>query len=87
MRRPPRFRVLRKAGIDTARIVRTGGGVALMYGYHTSGVAPSMLLHQRRAVNSAAAPLGGLGGQELEVYMMLADGAKKGKDDPAFVAM
>ena len=45
-----------------------------------------MLLDQRRAVNSAAAPQGGLGGQELEFAMMVADGTKTGEADPAFEA-
>ena len=45
-----------------------------------------MLLAQRRCVNAAAAPEGGLGGQELEFAMMVADGSKKGKADPAFEA-
>ena len=57
-----------------------------MYGYHTLGVAPSVLLHMRRAVCSAAAMSGGLGGQELELAMMIADGSKKGKVEPAFAA-
>ena len=55
-KRLPRFRAMRRAGVNTARIVRTGGVAALMHGYGGMGVAPSMLLHQRRAVQSAAAP-------------------------------
>ena len=84
--RLPRFQALRRAGVNTATIVRTGGGAALMYGYHTLGVAPSVLLHMRRAVCSAAAMSGGLSGQELELAMMIADGSKKGKADPADAA-
>ena len=49
-------------------------------------VAPTMLLAQKRCVNAVAAPEGGLGGQELEFAMMIADGSKKGKADPAFEA-
>ena len=37
-------------------------------------------------MGSAAAPAHGLGGRELEIASMLADGSKKGKADPAFVA-
>ena len=66
-RRIPRFRMLRRAGVDTARLIRTGGLVALMHGFAGSGVSPSVLLQQRRAVLAAAAPKSGLGGQELEV--------------------
>ena len=45
-----------------------------------------MLLQQRRAVLAAAAPKGGLGGQELEVALMITDGTKTGRADPAFPA-
>ena len=41
-----RFRALRRAGVDTARVIRTGGVAALMHGYGGMGVAPTMLLHQ-----------------------------------------
>ena len=58
----------------------------MRHGYHTLGVAPSVLLHIRRAVCSAAALAGGFGGQELDIAMMIADGSKKGKADPAFEA-
>ena len=84
--RIPRFRLLRKAGVDTARIYRTGGGAALMHGLHTNGVSPSTLLSQRRVATAASSPASGLGGQELEMAMMLADGKAKGKADPAFAA-
>ena len=58
----------------------------MMHGFGSSGVAPSVLLHQRRAVQSAAAPKSGLGGQEMEVALMVADGTKTGRADPAFPA-
>ena len=35
---------------------------------------------------AASAPKSGLGGQELEVSMMIADATKTGKADPAFPA-
>ena len=57
-----------------------------MHGYPALGVAPSVLLHQRRAIATAAAPTSGIRGQELEVAMMIADGSKRGTADPAFVA-
>ena len=49
-KRLPRFRALRQAGVDTARVIRTGGVAALMHGYGAMGVAPTMLLHQRAAL-------------------------------------
>ena len=57
-----------------------------MHGYHTLGVALSVLLHQRRAVSSAAAPAYGLGGQELDIALRIADRSKKLKAGPAFAA-
>ena len=53
-KRLPRFQALRRAGVDTARILRTGGVAAIMHGYGGLGVAPSMLLHQRRATPQVA---------------------------------
>ena len=85
-KRLPRFKALRGVGVDTARIMRTGGVAALVHGEGSTGVAPSMLAAQRRSVNAAAAPQSGLGGQELEFSMMIADGSKTGKADPAFEA-
>ena len=84
--RLPRFRLLRRAGVDTAKVYRTGGGAAVMHGSHTNGVSPSMLLSQRRAATAATAPGSGFGGQDLEIAMMIADGKVKGKADPAFAA-
>ena len=85
-KRIPRFRILRRAGIDTAKIVRTGGLAALMHGLHTHGVSPSALLRNRRRTLVAAAPASGFGGQELETAMMIADGSARDKADPAFPA-
>ena len=83
-KRLPRFKALRGVGVDTAKLMRTGGVAALTHGEGSTGVAPSMLAAQRRSVNAAAAPRSGLGGQELEFAMMVMDGSKKGKADPAF---
>ena len=68
-----RFKMLRQAGVNTAMLVHTGGLAALMYGYMALGVAPSVLLRQRRAINAAAPPSSGLGGQELDIALMIAD--------------
>ena len=83
-KRIPRFRMLRRANVDTARVFRTGGSAALMHGQHTIGVAPSTLQRQRRLGAAAMAPAYGLGGQELDIALMVADGSPKGRADPAF---
>ena len=38
-----RFQELRRAGVNTARLIRTGGTAALTHGEHTHGVPPSLL--------------------------------------------
>jgi hypothetical protein len=38
-KRIPRFKMLRRAGVDTAKLVRTGGLAALMHGFGGSGVS------------------------------------------------
>ena len=85
-KRVPRFRTLRAAGVDTARLARTGGTAALMHGSQAVGVAPTMLCAQRRAILAATNPASGFGGQELEVAMLVADGSLRGRADPAFEA-
>ena len=85
-RRLPRFRTLRATGVDTAKLARTGGTAALMHGSQTMGVAPTMLSAQRRTMLAATSPASGLGGQELEVAMIVADGSTRGKVDPAYEA-
>ena len=76
--------MLRRMGVDTAKLVRTGGGASLMHGFHTIGVSPSMLYSQRSAAAAAAAPVSGRGGQELNLALIIADGSAKGRADPAF---
>ena len=81
-----RFRMLKKAGVDTAKVLRTGGVAALPYGQATAGTAPTTLLQQRRAVAAAAAPASGLAGQNIDLALMLADGSAAGRVDPAYEA-
>ena len=76
--------MFRRVGVDTAVLVRTGGGSALMYGLHTIGVSPSTLRSQRSAVAAAGSPVSERGGQELNFALVIADGSPKGKADPAF---
>ena len=81
-----RFRKLRRAGIKTHRILRTGGIAGMTYGVSITGVAPTMLRIQRRMVASAAAPATGPAGQNIDLALMVADGGKLGSVDPAFEA-
>ena len=82
--RVKRFRCLRKVGINTAMLIRTGGSAALTYGQHVCGVSNALLLRQRRTV--AACTVLSRGGGDLDVTLMLADGSGTGRADPAFDA-
>ena len=48
--RGPKYRKMRKLGIDPARVVRTGGLAGMVFGQAVTGVYNSMFLGQRRAV-------------------------------------
>ncbi len=84
--RLPRFRRIRAAGISTARLLRTGGIAAMTFGQAAMGVAPSLLLRQRRSAAAAAAPARGTCGQSLDLALLIADETRGGKADPAFDA-
>ena len=83
--RLPRFRRLRKVGVDTARLVRTGMR-AMTYSNAILGVPCGMLNSQRSAAAAAAAPGAGTGGQNLDLALLMADGSKTGRADPAYDA-
>ena len=85
-RRLPRWQRLRRSGVDTHRLLRTGGKAALTYGCATTGVSNTMLARQRRAAALAAAPANGSGGQHTDMALVMADGGLSGKADPAFDA-
>lgn len=85
-KRLQRYKQLRKCGVDTARIVRTGGCKALTYGQFASGTSPAMLLMQRRTVGRTTGPAAGAAGQNLNLAFMLADGSANGKAGPAYDA-
>ncbi|HUU60977.1 MAG TPA: reverse transcriptase domain-containing protein, partial [Acidimicrobiia bacterium] len=85
-RRGSRYRALRRAGVNTARLLRTGGTSAMCYGIAIQGVSPYMLLRQRRAASAASAPGSGLCGQNLDLALVLADGSATGRADPAYTA-
>ena len=83
--RKERFQKLRRI-IGAARshlVLRTGGTAALVYGQANTGVSDSMVLAQRRAVAAASVP-GGSG--DLDLTLILADGSRRGRADPAFAA-
>ena len=84
--RIPRFRRLSSARVDTSRLLRTGANSALTYGQAILGVATSVLLSQRRAAAAAAAPSSGTAGQNLDLALILADGSRSGRADPAYEA-
>ena len=81
-----RYKQLKKNGVDTARVIRTGGGKSLTYGQYATGTSPALLLMQRRTVSQATAPASGSAGQNLDLALMLADGSPNGKADPAYDA-
>jgi hypothetical protein len=84
--RLPRFRSIQRAGVRTARLLRTGGNAAMTFGQGVAGVSPSALLIQRRAAAAAVAPSAGRSGQSMNLALILADESRKGRADPAFDA-
>ena len=84
VQRRGRFRWLRRSGVRTDRLLRTGGVSALQFGQAVIGVSPATLLRQRRAV--AASTVRSSGGGDLDITLMLADGSLRGRADPAFAA-
>ena len=79
-----RFRRLRRVGVRTDRLMRTGGTAALQFGQAVTGVSTSLLLKQRRAV--AASTVSTTAGGDLDMTLLLADGGPRGRADPAFAA-
>ncbi len=80
------FRRLRKARVDTARLLRTGGTAALTYDPATMGVPPSHLNRQRRVAAEAAAPAGGTAGQSVDLFFALEEAVCGTTSDPAVPA-
>jgi len=79
-----RFRMLRKSRVNTARILRTGGNAAMVFGQGALGVSDSLLLQQRRA--SASSTAVSTCGANLDITLLLADDQSEGAADPAFSA-
>ena len=84
--RLPRFRRLRRIGISTVRLLKTGGKAGMTYAEGILGVSNSMLRCQRRAVAAVAAPASGCGGQNLDAALLVADGGPRSHVDPAYDA-
>ena len=80
----PRFKALRRCGVRTDRLLRTGGTAALTFGLKGLGVANSMLLAQRRA--AVAMTCDKPCGADLDLSLTIADGDSPGAADPAFEA-
>ena len=85
-KRFPRFRRLRKLGVSTSRLLRTGAKAAMTYGQAILGVSNSLLRDQRRTAATIAAPASGNGGQDLDLALTLADENARAGADPAFDA-
>jgi len=81
-----RFAMLSRARVDTAKLLRTGGIQAMVYGEGVSGVSDSMLYSQRTSAAKASAPPSGSCGQDLDLALMIADASASGRADPAFDA-
>ena len=81
-----RFASLSRARVDTAKLLRTGGIQAMIFGEGVTGVSDSMLYTQRTSAARAAAPPAGCCGQDLDLALMMADASASGRADPAFDA-
>lgn len=55
-KRIPRFRKLPGAGVDTAKLLRTGGVTSLAYGQFATGVAAIVLLDQKEGSGGSTCP-------------------------------
>ena len=84
--RLPRFRRLRRIGVSTVRLIKTGGKAGMTYAQGILGVSCSMLSGQRRAVAAVVAPASGCGGQNLDAALLVADGGPRSCVDPAYDA-
>ena len=70
--RTSRYRRLRKAGVDTARILRTAMR-GMTYGESVTGVSDTMLHRQRVTAAAMATPGESTCGQNLDLALLIAD--------------
>ena len=78
------FRVLKKAKVSVARILKTGGVQALTFGQCAMGVSDTTLQAQRRSTAASLVATGQRG--SLDLTLALAEGRSNAKLDPAFPA-
>ena len=84
LRRRGQFGKLRKAGVDIARLLRTGGLASVQFGQAAMGVADYPLMQLRRG---AAGLIGGASmGKDPNMTLIAADAKLKDKADPALSA-
>ena len=82
--RKENYAKLKRLGIDTGRILRTGGVSTMTYGLHVHGVSDYMLLQMRRV---AAGLCGSMArGSHHNLELIVADNGRNRKVDPAFDA-
>ena len=82
--RKENYAKLRQLGIDTGRILRTGGVSTMTYGLHVHGVSDYMLLQMQRV---AAGLCGSMAkGSHHNSDLIVADNGRNRKADPAFNA-
>ena len=70
LRRILRFQRLKQAGVDTAKLLRTGCIAAVVYGEFPTGVPPTALIDQRRAATPALAHPRGIGRQNVDLALL-----------------
>ena len=79
-----RFQKLKSVGVDTAKLVRTGGNASMVYGQRALGIS-NVTLHAQRRASLAVTCVRGCGAN-LDLALMLADDRSRGAADPAFEA-
>ena len=79
-----RLKRLKASGVCTARLLRTGGNSAMLFGQRALGVSNSFLVAQRRAAAATTRVYGC--GADLDLTLMVADAQSQGAADPAFEA-
>ena len=83
-RRRGQFGMLKRAGVDIARLLRTGGLAGAQFGQAALGIADYQLMQLRR---SAAGLIGGTAmGKDPNMTLITADARMGDRADPAFAA-
>ena len=82
--RKENYAKLKRLGIDTGRLLRTGGVSTMTYGLHVHGVSDYMLLQMRRVAAGLCGSVTRGGHHNLE--LIVTDNGRNRKADPAFDA-